>query len=197
MKTQKKTAEAYIGKHENWKAELTILRNILLSCELEEAIKWGIPTYMVDGKNVVGIAAFKDYVALWYHNGVFLKDKDKVLISAQEDKTRGLRQWRFASADEIDQDLVKNYTLEAIANQKAGKEIKARTRKLVISEELENALKSSAELKSCFGKLTPGRKKEYAEYIAGAKQESTRLNRLEKCIPIVLAGKGLNDKYKK
>ncbi len=197
MKREKKTVEAFIEKNDKWKVELTLLRKILLACELEEAIKWGVPTYMVSGKNVVGIAAFKDYVALWFHNGVFLKDNERVLINAQEDKTRGLRQWRFASADEIDHEMISRYTEEAIANQKAGKEIKARTRKLVIPEELENALKSSPELKRCFGQLTPGRQKEYAEYISGAKQESTRLKRLEKCIPIVLAGKGLNDKYKK
>ena len=197
MKTEKKTAEAYIEKNDRWKVELTVLREILLACELEEAIKWGIPTYMVNGKNVVGIAAFKDYVALWFHNGVFLKDEEKVLINAQEDKTRGLRQWRFASANEIDRDLISRYTEEAIANQKAGKEIKAKTRKPIVSDELENALNASSELKSSFKTLTPGRQTEYAEYISGAKQESTRLKRLEKCIPLILAGVGLNDKYRK
>ena len=117
--------EAYIEKKNNWKVELKSIISILRTFEeLEETIKWGAPTYMVNGKNIIGVAAFKNYVGLWFHQGVFLKDESGVLINAQEDKTKGLRQWRFASSNDIDASKVKKYVAEAIKNANEGKEIK-------------------------------------------------------------------------
>lgn len=194
---KEKSVEAYLSKNENWRNELEKLRRILLKTELSEAIKWGIPTYVALGKNVVAFAAFKNYVALWFYNGVFLKDERNVLINANEEKTRGLRQWRFASADEIDPDLVYSYVLEAIQNQKEGKEIKPESKKLSIPVELQEALDSDKTLKSGFYALSPGKQKEYAEFIGSAKQEATRRKRLEKSMPIILSGKGLHEKYRK
>ncbi|NEN22625.1 hypothetical protein G3O08_03785 [Cryomorpha ignava] len=194
---KEKTVEAYLTKNENWRNELEKLRAILLRTELTEAIKWGIPTYMAHGKKILAMGAFKHHVALWFHNGVFLKDEKNVLINANEEKTRGLRQWRFASADEIDADLVYRYVLEAIQNQKEGKEIKPESKKISMPVELKEALDTDKELKSEFFALSPGKQKEYAEFIGSAKQESTRNTRLEKCKPIILTSKGLHEKYRK
>ena len=189
--------EEYLEKKKKWSKELSLLRGVLQKTELVEDYKWGVPTYTINGKNVVGMAAFKSYVGLWFFQGVFLKDEKNVLINAQENKTKGLRQWRFNSVDEMDTDLILNYLKEAIENQKQGKEIKVeRSKKLSIPMELKAAFKQVDQLEAAFKKLTPGKQKEYAEYINTAKRENTKLSRLEKIIPMIQAGVGLNDKYK-
>lgn len=193
-----KTVEEYIEIHPEWEQELKCLRTVANSVFSEETIKWGAPAYTVNGKNVLGIGAFKSYVGLWFHQGSFLKDEAQVLYNAQDGKTKGLRQWRFHSIDEMDLDLIKMYMLEAIENQIQGKEIKvARKGKEVdIPIELKTAFKESTDLKSKFESLSPGKQREYAQHIAEAKREATRITRLEKCIPMILEGKGLYDKYK-
>ncbi len=181
------------------RAELLLLREIILSTDVEETIKWGAPTYMVNKKNIAGLGAFKSYVGIWFHQGALLKDKHKKLINAQEGITKALRQWRFNSQEEIieNADLIRAYMEEAIANQKAGKMIKAaRKKKLEIPAELQAALDADAVLKDQFAMFTPGRQREFAEYIAEAKRAATKQSRLEKIKPMILAGIGLNDKYR-
>jgi len=188
----------YITKQDFWKEELVLLRSILNELPLVEDIKWGIPAYIFNDKNILGMSAFKNYVGLWFHQGVFLKDKANLLINAQENKTKALRQMRFTSIDEIDQKLVKNYVLEAIENCKAGKEIRPtrNTKPVVLPSELKLILNSNKTLKDAFYKLTLSKQREYAEYISTAKRENTKNSRIEKIIPLIKAGKGLNDKYK-
>lgn len=194
----KKTVEDYLARHEQWLTPLIQFREILLKTELEESIKWGAPVYSLDGKNVVGLGAFKSYVGLWFFQGAFLKDEQKVLVNAQEGKTKAQRQLRYSSEQGIDYGLVKSYVEEAIRNQKAGKEIKPDTnRPLEIPEELQQALNSDKELDSAFEKFTDGKKREFTDYIAQAKQQSTRIKRVDKVIPMVKNGIGLNDKYRK
>jgi uncharacterized protein YdeI (YjbR/CyaY-like superfamily) len=197
MKKVTNVAE-FIEKQEHNQEILEKLREILNSTELEETIKWGAPTFTINGKNVVGMGSFKSYAGLWFFNGVFLKDKSKVLVSA-DDKTKALRQWRFNSVDEIDEKLVKSYVLEAIENQKQGRELKpAKDKPLEIPAELKSALKNDgAAAKDAFEKLTKGKKREYAGHIASAKREATKESRLEKILPMIREGKGLHDKYKK
>lgn len=187
---------AYIAKHRQWSEQLTTLRGIMLSTDLEETVKWGTPTYTLQGRNVVGLAAFKSHCALWFHQGVFLKDKDERLINAGEGATKGLRQWRFEQGDKINTRLVKSYVLEAMDNQRAGKAIRPEKKTLSLPEELRRALKADSKLRAAFDNLAPGKQREYADHVAGAKREATRASRLEKITPLVLAGVGLNDKYR-
>jgi len=192
------SVEEFILKHSSWKSQLETLRAILQETDLEENIKWGAPVYGFGSKNVVGMGAFKSYVGLWFFQGVFLKDQSQVLENAQDGKTKALRQWRFYEKDPIDEKLVKNYILEAIDNQKNGREIlpDRSEKKLNLSNELADALKADKQLKQSFGQLSPGKQREYADHIGSAKQEKTRMSRLEKSIPMILEGKGLHDKYK-
>ncbi|MEM9679245.1 MAG: YdeI/OmpD-associated family protein [Bacteroidota bacterium] len=192
------SVEEYIERNEKWSQELTLLRNTILKTEVEETLKWGAPTYTVNGKNVLGLGAFKNHFGVWFFNGVFLNDKQNLLVNAQEGKTKALRQMRFSSIDDINADIVLAYTKEAIANQKAGKELKPeRSSKTVeLPELLQNALDANAELKSSFQGLSPYKQKEYCEYIDTAKREATKQSRLEKIIPMIIQGVGLNDKYK-
>jgi uncharacterized protein YdeI (YjbR/CyaY-like superfamily) len=135
---------------------------------------------------------------LWFYNGVFLKDKNKVLINAQDGKTKALRQWRFTSKDEINEKLILEYIREAIRNEEEGKAWKPE--RLVQPEmpvELLHFLNEDKNLKAAFEKLTPFKQKDFIEHITSAKREETKKARLEKIKPMILDGIGLNGKYKK
>lgn len=193
------SVDEYIENHPNFSNQLIALRQLLISTELEEQIKWNAPTYSINGKNVVGLGAFKNHYCLWFFNGVFLKDEANVLVNAQEGKTKALRQMRFEVDDTVNSNLVLSYVKEAIQNQKLGKEIKAtRTKKadITIPSELEFAFKEDNNLKDAFEKLSPSKQKEYCNYISEAKRESTKKSRLEKITPMIMELKGLHDKYK-
>lgn len=194
---EKKVTE-YIDKKEAWKKELETLREVLLGLPLEETIKWGAPTYTYEGKNVVGMAGFKSYFGLWFFQGALLKDAHKVFINAQEGKTKAMLQWRFSSLEDINADLIREYILEAIENQKQNRVIKPtrNTKPLVIPELLMNALKSNDELHQSFEAFSLSKKREYADYISEAKREATKVKRLEKITPMILQNIGLYDKYK-
>ncbi|WP_103865129.1 YdeI family protein [Aquimarina sp. I32.4] len=192
-----KPVEEFIAKNLQWQEELKLLRSIMLATEVEESIKWGTPVYTINDKNVMGLGAFKSYVGIWFYQGVFLEDKKKKLINAQEGKTKGLRQWRFTGINDIDKGLVLSYVKEAISNQKAGKEIKKeKSTEIKIPSELLNVLNNNENFKKAFERLTLFKQKEYTAYITDAKRETTRLSRLEKVKPMIIEGIGLNDKYR-
>lgn len=192
------SVEEYIEEHAPFSEALTLLRNIINSTELEESIKWNAPIYALDGKNVIGLGAFKQHFGIWFFNGVFLKDEKNLLQSAQE-KTKGLRQMRFESINDIDKNSVLAYVKEAIENQRLGKEIKPikTTKKdIVVPEGLRKHLKENTVLFDAFKLLTPSKQREYCEFIAEAKRDATKQTRLDKITPMILQGIGLNDKYK-
>jgi len=192
------SVEEYIEVNSKWSEGLTILRDIFNTTEIEETIKWSAPVYTVNGKNVIGLGAFKNHFGIWFFNGVFLKDEKKLLTNAQEGKTKGLRQMHFESINEINKNVVLVYVKEAIENQKLGKEVKAdRTKKeTIIPVELQIELDKDSDYKNSFNKITPGKQREYCEHIMSAKRENTKQSRLEKIKPMILKGIGLHDKYK-
>ncbi len=195
-----KSVQEYIANSGAWEEALILLREIVIDDELEETIKWGAPAYLCKGKNIIGLAAFKAYVGLWFHHGALLTDPNQKLMNAQEGKTKALRQWRFQSIDEIESDasIIRAYVKEAIANQKAGKVVKSAPRKpAVIPPELKAALAADKKLEQSFRAFTPGKRREFAEYISEAKRPATKEKRLEKIIPMILRGEGLGDKYRK
>jgi len=194
-----KTVSAYIVKNERYFKLLNRLRNILLNSPMQETVKWGMPTYTYENKNLIGFGAFKNHIALWFFQGVFLKDKFKLLHNAQEGKTKALRQIHFESPDEINDKIIKAYILETIENHKSGLHMKPERNasECIVPEKLFILFNEDPILQNCFNELTTGKKREYAEYIIGAKRETTKLNRIEKIIPMILDKKGLYDKYKK
>jgi len=195
--TDAEKVTTYILKHPQWSEELAILRNVFLQTELTEEIKWNSPTYTIKGKIVAGFAGFKNHYAIWFHQGVFLKDSAKKLLNAQEGKTKAMRQWRFIKGEPIPENIILEYLQESIENTLSGKEIKVVKGKTVaIPPVLEKAMASNPSLKKAFDLLTPGRQRDYAEHIGSAKREETQLKRLNDAIPMILEGKGLYDKYK-
>ena len=191
------SVEEYIENNSHFGEELTILRELINNTELEETVKWSAPVYSHNGKNVIGLGAFKHHFGIWFFNGVFLKDEKNLLEQAQE-KTKGLRQMRFESLEDIDKNIVLAYVKEAIENQKLGKEIKPerKGKSVVIPEALEKELKSNSVLHDAFRILTPGKQREYCDHVSSAKREATKLSRIEKIKPMIINGVGLHDKYK-
>lgn len=195
--TDAQKVTAYIEKHQKWSENLTKLRTIFNETELQEEVKWGSPTYTFDGKLVAGIAAFKNHYSIWFHQGVFLKDTAKKLLNDEKSTAKAMRQWRFTEKDPIEAALIKDYILEALENSKAGKAIKPQRKQgVAIPPLLKEAFLKDPKFAAAFKKLTPGKQREYADHIGGAKREETNQKRLEKCIPMILEGKGLYDKYK-
>ena len=192
-----KTVDDYINATKTWRREAARLRKILKTTPLHEQVKWGAPCYTHKGKNVVGIGAFKSYFGLWFFQGALLADENKVLVNAQEGKTKALRQWRMTSAGDIQPATIKRYVKEAIMLVDQGKEISpARTRELTVPTELSKAFQANKTAKDAFKRLRPGQQREYAEYVAAAKRENTRQRRIDKIIPMIIAGQGLNDRYR-
>ncbi len=192
-----RTVDEYIRGAPAWRPELEHLRDILLSTGLTEEVKWGGPCYTHKGKNVVGIGAFNSYFGLWFHQGALLADDAGVLINAQEGKTRALRQWRMTTPKDIEAAVIKRYVKQSIANLEDGREIKAdRSKPLAVPDELKDALRRTRGATAAFRGLRPGLQREYAEYVASAKQDDTKARRIEKVLPMIRSGVGLNDRYR-
>ena len=153
-----KTVDDFLDNAEYWPPELARLRKILQSTGLEETVKWGSPVYTHAGKNIVGIGGFKSYFGLWFFQGALLPDPKKVLLNAQQGKTKALRQWRMTSATEIKATTIKSYVKQAIALVDAGREIKPDMAKPIqLPLELKTALAKDKTANAAFQKLTKGR----------------------------------------
>jgi uncharacterized protein YdeI (YjbR/CyaY-like superfamily) len=174
------------------------LLEIIRSIELTETVKWGAPVFMHAGRNIVAVGAFKHFVSIWFYDGVFLKDSGKKLIAASEGKTKALRQWRITNLKEIDENLIRMYVAESMANAENGIGLKAEPKAEVeMDVALLEALDSNIILREAFNQLSKAKQREYLTYIAEAKQQATKQNRIEKVIPQILKGLGLNDKYRR
>jgi len=185
----------YFSKAGKWQESVELLRTIVLDCGLTEELKWGVPCYTFQKKNVVLIHDFKDYCALLFHKGVLLKDTHNILIQQTENVQVG-RQIRFTSLKEIKElaPVLKAYIYEAIEVEKAGLKVELKkTTEFNMPEEFEKKLNEDSALKTAFEALTPGRQRGYLLYFSSAKQSKTREERIEKYIPQIFDGKGLDD----
>lgn len=184
------------NKTNQWANEIEQLHAIIGKTSLVETTKWGGSVYTHKKKNVLGIGSFKSYFGIWFYNGVFLNDEKKLLINANEENTKSLRQMRFTSVNEIDEKLILYYINEAIEIEEKGLVIPKEKKETIIPELLQNELDKNQELLTKFNEFSPYKQREFIEYLTSAKQEKTQLARLEKIIPLIVEGKGLNDKYR-
>lgn len=185
----------YFTKAEKWQEELEQLRKIVLECELTEELKWGVPCYTFQKSNIVLIHDFKEYCALLFMKGALLDNSNGLLIQ-QTENVQAARQIRFTNLREIvdNKAILKAYIYEAIEVEKAGLKVELKkTTEYNIPEEFQQKLDESSSLKTAFEALTPGRQRAYLLHFSQPKQAKTREARVEKCIPQILDGKGLND----
>jgi len=183
------------GKEKRWGAEFAALRQLCLASGLNEELKWGQACYDLDGRNVVLIHGFKDYCALLFTKGALLKDPKGILIQ-QTKNVQAARQIRFAALAEINKQkaAVKAYIREAITVEKSGAKVVMKdAAQFDVPEEFQKRMDDDPELAEAFHALTPGRQKGYLLHFAGAKQSATRAARVEKHVPRILKGLGLDD----
>ncbi|MCH7410382.1 DUF1801 domain-containing protein [Belliella sp. DSM 111904] len=188
-----------MAKENKWKEELELLKSIIeQKTPLQHGIKWGGDVYMFEGKNVIGISGFKNHFGVWFFQGKFIDDHQQKFINAQEGKTSAMLQWRMTSAEDIDEKTLLNYISQSIENEKKGiKHTPQKAKKAELTGALATHMESDLVLKKAFGTLSPGKQKEYLEFINAAKKPETQQARIVKIKPLILEGKGLNDKYKK
>jgi uncharacterized protein YdeI (YjbR/CyaY-like superfamily) len=183
------------GKEKRWSAEFAALRQLCLASGLNEELKWGQACYDLDGGNVVLVHGFKDYCALLFMKGALLKDPKGILIQ-QTKNVQAARQIRFASLADINKRkaAVKAYLMEAIAVEKSGVKVEMKSAaQFDVPEEFLRRLDDDPNLAEAFHGLTPGRQKGYLLHFVGAKQSATRAARVEKHVPRILKGLGLDD----
>jgi uncharacterized protein YdeI (YjbR/CyaY-like superfamily) len=183
------------AKEKRWRAEFAALRKLCLASGLNEELKWGQACYDLDGRNVVLIHGFKDYCALLFMKGALLRDPNDILIR-QTKNVQAARQIRFVSLADINRQkaAVMAYIDEAIAIENAGTKVKMKSAaQFDVPQEFQERLDDAPELAEAFRALTPGRQKGYLLHFAGAKQSKTRTARVEKHVPRILKGLGLDD----
>ena len=176
---------------ERWKAEIAAMQRVLAGFAMKEERKWGKPTYTVDGKNVVIIQGFKEYLGLGFFQGALLKDRKKLLV--QLGQTHAGRVMKFTSAKDITAKAatIKAYVREAIAVEKAGLRMKPRnTSDFPVPQELTERFRKDPRFKRAFKALTPGRQRSYLYHFAAAKQSATRRARIEKAMSAIFEGRG-------
>ena len=184
----------YFNKTGNWQEEIGALRSIVLGCGLTEELKWGVPCYTFGG-NVLLIHVFKEYCAMLFFKGALLSDADGILVQ-QTQNVQAARQARFTSVQQVREAeaILKAYIYEAIEVEKSGLKVDfKKSAEVALTEEFEQKLKELPRLKPAFDALTPGRKRAYMLHFSAPKQSKTRISRIEKCIPRILGGKGLNE----
>jgi len=185
--------DQYLERSERWPDEIAALRTVLLGCGLTEQLKWSKPCYVHDGRNVAIIQEMKDFLALMFFKGALLADPDGVLHE-QGPNSRSARRMELTSVDDVraSAGTIEAYVAEAIAVEEAGLEVPAA--EVVLVDELQERLDEDPALKEAFEALTPGRQREYNLHVGGAKQATTRVARVDRCIERILAGKGLRDR---
>ncbi|KAA3635757.1 MAG: hypothetical protein DWQ02_09380 [Bacteroidetes bacterium] len=184
-------------KVHTWPEELDLLRRIVLECGLTEELKWGAPCYTFQDKNVLMVSALRDYCCISFFKGSLLKDSKGLMVKPGPN-SQAARLFKFKSVEEIQQieEDIKNYIFEAIEVEKAGLKVKFKKNPESIPEELEQKFEEDPFFKAAFESLTPGRQRGYILFFSQPKKSETRTSRIEKCVPKILNGEGLNDKYK-
>ena len=184
----------YFNKAKKWKEELKQLRMIVLDCGLTEELKWGAPCYTLEKHNIVLIHDFKEYCALLFFKGALIKDTYHILVQ-QTKNVQSARQIRFSNLEEIikKENKIRSYIKKAMEVEKAGLKVELKKDPGPYPEEFQNKLSAMPALKAAFEALTPGRQRGYILYFSAPKLSATRVSRVEKSIPNILNGKGLND----
>jgi len=195
MTNENPKVDFYFIKEEKWHDEVAKLRTIILDCPLTEELKWGHPCYTFEGSNILLIHEFKEYCAVLFMKGVLLKDVEGILVQ-QTENVQSARQVRFTNLQEIVklETILKAYIYEAIEVEQSGVQIVfKKATEFSMPDEFQNKLDEFPDLDIAFYALTPGRQRAYLLYFSAPKQSKTREARVEKYMPLILNGKGLND----
>lgn len=185
-------------KVRSWQMELQHLRQIMLETGLVEDVKWGVPVYTHQGKNIVIVSALKDCVTFGFFKGVLLSDPKKIL-EQQGPSVQSARIIRFTAVDQIINltDTIKEYVKEAVVIEESGVKVEFKKDLEPIPDELNDMFEDLPALRDAFYALTPGKQRGYIIHFSQPKQSASRINRIEKCIDKIMNGEGFHDAYKK
>jgi uncharacterized protein YdeI (YjbR/CyaY-like superfamily) len=189
-----KTAQC---KVQSWQSELKALRKIVLDCGLTEELKWSVPVYTYNNKNIIIVGAFKDYCSLSFFKGVLLQDAENIL-QKQGQSSQSARIIKFTNTIEITtiKDLLKAYIFEAIELENIGLKVEFKKNLETIPFELQNKFDKDSKFEKAFYSLTSSKQRGYVIYFSQPKQSTTRETRIENSKQKIMNGEGLNDKYK-
>lgn len=141
------------------------------------------------------IRRFQRFLYHQFLKGALLNDADGILTKMGEN-TQAARVIKFTSVKEIKKlkAILKTYIFEAVEIEKAGLKVEPKKQsEYIIPEELQNQFKLKPDFKKAFDALTPGRQRGYLLYFSDSKQSKTREARIEKYLPRIMNGKGIND----
>lgn len=180
----------------SWTNELETMRQIVLETGLKEEVKWGVPCYTFQDKNILLVSALKEFSAISFFKGSLLKDPANVLVAPGKN-SQASRYLKFKSVDEIikKEQTIKEYIREAVEIEKSGKKVEFKKNPEPMPEELEQKMEEDPYFRDAFERLTPGRQRGYIIFFSQPKQSQTRISRIEKCTSKILNGEGLHDKY--
>lgn len=187
--------DKFLKESKHWQKEIAVVRAILLKTKLEENLKWRLPCYSHNGKNVAIIQPFKACLALMFFKGTLIKDS-KGILKEVGPNSQAARRFEFSSVQEINKiaPVIKAYLQEAMDIEESGQKVEVKKGSESIPEELKKMFTKNSKLKKAFNSLTPGRQRAYILYFSSAKQSLTRQSRIEKFITHILEGKGINDR---
>ncbi len=185
-------------KVHQWSQELIVLREIISKCGLVETVKWGVPCYTLEGKNILLLSAFKTSCTLSFFKGSLLRDDHDLLIAPGQN-SQATRMLKFEDVQSIleHEEPIRNYIEEAIEVERAGKQVVFKKAPELMPSELIKMLEEDPLLKTAFEALTPGRQRGYIIHFSQPKQSQTRINRIDKWTPMILNGKGMHDDYRR
>ena len=196
MKTKTNpSVDGFLRKSKRWQEELQKLRQIILDCGLTEEVKWRHPCYTSQGHNIAILAGFKEYCAITFVKGALIKDPQSILAKPGEN-TQSARVIHFTNVEQIAEiePLLKALIHEAVEVEKAGLKVKfKKPSEFAVPAEFKTKLNKIPALKTAFRALTPGRQRAYLLYFSSAKQSQTRESRIQKWMPHILKGKGMDD----
>ena len=177
------------------KEELILLRSIILLTDLKEELKWNLPCYSFQNKNVCMIFNFKNSFGVSFFKGAFINDSYE-LLEKPGDNTQNVRMIKLSEIEDLDKhkNAIINYINQAIELEKIGvKILKTAEAEIEFIEELKIAFDNNPKLKTAFNSLTPGRQRAYHIFFAAAKHSETRFSRINKFTDQIIDGKGMTD----
>ncbi len=197
MQKPTSTEEYLANAPEHYRDGLAAMREVLISFDLEENIKWNMPVYGYGKKNVATLFYAKAYLGVWFAQGALLADPNGILVNASPEKTVAQRQLRFKTQEEVDLGLLRDFLLEAIQHQKDGLELgRMPAPEAQLPPELAQAFADDPKLEALYLAFTPYKQREFCESIRNAKRADTKVRRLQKAVEHIRAGRGLGDKYR-
>ncbi len=190
----------YIAEHPEWQRKLLVrMRQLIHStdAEVEETWKWNSPHFDHEGI-MIGLQAFKEHVAVWFHKGALIKDPKKLFEALPKGEEKGMRSYKLYEGDKINEAAFVDLVKQAVALNLKGTKLtdaKPARKALVIPEDLEQVLHKDPTAWANWEAFNYSCKKEYIEWVTDAKQDETRKRRIAQALEKIREGERKEEKH--